>query len=348
MSIEKNEIAELLLREAGFHPEPEPAWVTSGEVPDFFCAAPCDLWVEVKAIDDTERFYMRAQQMQWFRERTSKITERGSAYALVSNVATQRHIKAAMALARDALRAGSAKPSSAGGLYAIVPNEPDFSARVHITIETRSGTELLVCFKSESGKYGRPILGDELEGDPIVVLAESDGKTTTARASDLGLHDDDFLVGLSLRSDDKPFEIEGVLPTGPARILTTTQTVRRAASKANSQFKNACRFRNAPCLLMVFEDGVLVQDPRAFASAFYGNLRVRWPSANDTDRKVVFEGDGVWGPQKNTTISAACLVRNDGHPIVIPNPWAALRIPAGIFGWLEGRICSDGRIELPA
>ena len=348
MPIAKNAIAAQLLRPLGLVVEEEPEWVKSGEVPDFFCTGPSELWVEVKAIGEAERFRVPQVQAQWLSEHAGKVAERGRAFAWVSEDARHRDLKAVIALARDAFREWQNKPNLVDRVFAVVPRDPNFARKMKINLLTAHGTELLVCLQSQSEHYGRPQLGHDLTWNNRAILIESEGKKRTADAFDIGLDDDDFLVALQLEQFDAPFSIRGVMPTGPARQLTTVHTVRAAAKKANSQFKNGCRYRAAPCLLMIFEDGVLVQEPKAFASAFCGDLQYEFNPPTLGDGRLIFGPNGIWAPSANRTTSAACLVRNDGEPMLMCNPWAANPLPTALFGWPQIMIDSNGAVEFPA
>jgi hypothetical protein len=342
ISADKNAVAQQLLEGLGFNMEPEPSWLGEGEKPDFFCTGPADLWAEVKTIKESDRFQALARRADWLRDREKTIAESGKAFAWVDEEATEQHIKAAIALARDAMRELTAIPSNPGRVCAVVPHDADFSSRVRITLETKEGTELILAVRSRSGHYGRPQSAEHLTGRGGVTIEDTGGNRRTADPFELGMAEDDFAVGCEVERSAQHFRFPGIMLTGPARKLTTVEKVRNAAKKANSQFKSARRCRIAPCLLMVFQDGIFVQEPWAFASAFYGDRVIEF----GTGRRL-FGLNGLWSATANRTTSAASLIRNNGAPMLIPNPWATVPIPAGVLPWAAGQIGTDGSVNLP-
>lgn len=346
MTLSKNEIARQLLLAAGFSLEAEPSWVTKGEKPDFFCTGPVELWVEVKAIGEPERFERLGANFDSLRDRAKSVSGHGRAHAWVADDATERDLKAAISLAKDALRLREASSERPDRIGVVVPRKPVLGRRVKITVETDKQRQQLLCAASLDHRYGRPSSWGDLTLRSRARI-EEDGRTREVDPFELDLEEDNFLVCLELERGEKPFYISTCAPIGAANRLTTNETIRLAAKKANSQFKNACKFRAAPCLLMVFEDGVFVQKVMAFASAFYGNLQYTASTKNFDDGRLGFGPDGFWRPNRNRTMSSAGLIRNDGQPVLIPNPWAELPLPDGVFGWEAVRIGEDGTIEFP-
>jgi hypothetical protein len=242
--------------------------------------------------------------------------------------------------ARDLLQEVEASSPIYRHTFAIVPNDADFSSRVRIVLDTQEGRSLIYAVRSQSGRYGRPQSGDDLAGRSTTTIEEANGDHRSVDPFKLGLADDEFAVGLELRRSETRFRIASASPTGPARRVTTIATVRLAAKAANSQFKNACKVRVAPCLIMIFEDGTSAQRSIAFASAFYGDLRAEFGGG-----KTFFGPNGHWRRQANRTTSAACLIRNDGTPMLLHNPWASAPLPAGIFTWPSPAIDENGAIN---
>jgi hypothetical protein len=228
----------------------------------------------------------------------------------------------------------------------IIPNDPDYGEHVRITAQVKDGVEVFHCCKSITGRYGRPLGGGFLVSQGCATVTEKDGSSRELSVGELGLFNDDFLVGLDLASTNKPFEVTGVMRTGGAIWLPNVRKFRKAAERANKQFGNACKYREVPCLLMLFHDDVLVSDDEAFISAFYGDLQATWTvgSAND-DTTLSFGPNGFWGPEKNRTTSAACYVRNRAAPIMVHNFWAKNRLVPRLLGCVEYVPLEDGTFK---
>ena len=320
MSVDNNAVVAGLLSGLGLAVEPEPAWVGGGEVPDFFCTGgTTDLWVEVKSISEAEWSQQFAMKGGWLRQRAKTVAKTGSAFAWIGETATERDAKAAIALTRHALGVWEAMAAPPDRVYVIVPCDPDYSKRVIIAVNTARSSELLFCVASRSDRYGRPHGDEEITWRSVATI-EGDGGARSEDPSRLGLYEDDFAVGLALSRSESPFKVHGIAPTGPARMVTTTQTVRAAAKKANSQFKSACNVRPAPCLLIVLQSGLFVQEPLEFASVFYGDLQYSFSRTRLKDGPLSFGRNGIWTPDTNRTTSGAALIPEDGQPILVRKP----------------------------
>jgi hypothetical protein len=53
------------------------------------------------------------------------------------------------------------------------------------------------------------------------------------------------------------------MPTGGAQKLDNSGRIRDTVGEANDQFKNAINYKKAPCLLMIFHEGLDVPDERS-------------------------------------------------------------------------------------
>ena len=114
------------------------------------------------------------------------------------------------------------------------------------------------------------------------------------------------------------FEFIGTATAGGAKRLKNSERIRQAAAEGNSQFKNAFKFANAPCLLMIFHDGIDVPEEEIIQSAVYGDLKYSFPEGRFGEGKLVLSGNGAWGPDKKRTTSALLYIRNGGEPLLIP------------------------------
>lgn len=339
--------AKAFLSTAGFKFEQEPFWV-DGEVPDFFCIGKVDLWVEVKTVTYTTLPEDLGQYWDWCHQRAAKISATGRGSVTVSLDATEKHVKAAFNLVREALRLWAQDEMFADRLYVVVPRDPDYSRRVLISFDARGERHALLCQKSFADKYGHPTLwhgSDYVESASVSDLTGSIPLSTNA--TQLGLYNDDYMIAISLERSSDRFHLASVSPQGGSRRVRVVDTLRAAAKKANAQFKNANLYRVAPSLLIVFEAGPRTQDAHGFASAFYGDLALLFPR-NPSERGITaFGPNGVWGPEKNRSTSGACLMRDPEPPILVLNPWAKYPLPSGLFGFPEVTPGPDGTVRFP-
>jgi hypothetical protein len=345
VSLTFNEAAESLLSESGFSCEPEPDWV-KGKVPDFFCTGRAQMWVEVKSLDDPKELAVPADALRWFQKYAHRVQNTGSALAFVADDVSQRDLKVALAIADDALAEMHERAREATRTCAIIPSDPDYGEHVRISAPVRDGVEIFQCCKSINGKYGRPLGGGRLVSQGRATVTEMDGSSYELSVGELGLFKDDFLVGLDLTLSNKPFEVTGVMRTGGAIWLPNVRKFRKSADRANMQFVNACKHREASCFLMLFQNDVLVSDDLAFISAFYGDLQATWTVGSvSKDTTLSFGPNGFWGPEKNRTTSAACYVRNRETPIMVHNFWAKNRIVPKLLGCIEYVPFEDGTFK---
>jgi hypothetical protein len=100
-----------------------------------------------------------------------------------------------------------------------------------------------------------------------------------------------------------------------ARVLS-------ALEDANSQLRNACRFKSAPGVVFIMpgedhaDDGMIATDA-------YGRLTVPFSRESNQLGEAFYGRDGAFRPNKNTHISAAIrLRRRGGIPMYFPNPFA--------------------------
>jgi hypothetical protein len=70
------------------------------------------------------------------------------------------------------------------------------------------------------------------------------------------------------------------MPTGGAQKLDNSGRIRDTVGEANDQFKNAINYKKAPCLLMIFHEGLDVPDDTIIKSALYGDLKYQFPKGS--------------------------------------------------------------------
>ena len=339
MSLEFNDKAELLLTGQGFECAP-----IQGEIPDFLCKGKLGLWVEVKSLEEPDWAEDLAQAQHWLRERCSKVKTAGLADAYVSpdrSLCDERDIKIALGLAERALQHQGARSR-----HAVIPADPVYERFVTITVPSEDGEEVFYCCRSRSGRYGRPYSGYGFGLREPAVIVDEHGVTEQTSARELHLYDDNFRIAISVLPSDQGFRLRRVIPRGMAREITDVERVRRAATKANGQFKNACdQHADLPCLLIVFDDTGFGCEP-ASLGALYGDRQVIWPPDDQRLGRLHYGPNGFWNEKKNRTTSAACYVRGSARPLMVHNFWATHQLPTGLLDASEYVPQEDGTFRV--
>src|SRR5207245_1283460 len=94
-----------------------------------------------------------------------------------------------------------------------------------------------------------------------------------SRARDVMKWKDDFIVAIVIDPAESSFGVIAAMPTGPAKRMRNPERIRDAVSDANEQLKNAFKYRAAPGLVLIFQDGLDVPDEEIIKSGLYGNLK---------------------------------------------------------------------------
>lgn len=334
--------AEHLLSQNGFHCETGRAWLARGAEPDFFCQGPADMWVEVKTLDIDQKLEKLPEIQADLRRRAKGIAQRGRAYAYVSNDLEAGDIKRVIQLADRELKNATQDRFPADLLIVMIPNEPNYDRFVRFAIQAEDGrtVKFLSC-ESKSGKYSYPSAADLDYHQPVRILV-SDGSEVQTRLREITTFDDNFRIALAIMQDDEQFHIDGIMLTGAAEKSRNVDRIREAVNTANSQFKNRCRYRPLPCVLMIYHDFVDVPEDMMIMSALYGDLAYTFPQGRFNDGRLAFTENGIWTPQKNRTTSALGYVRNEAQPLIVYNPWAYRQLPSGLFHTKEVFTKEDG------
>jgi hypothetical protein len=340
MSLQYNHEAEQLLSEQGYYCEPEPAWV-DGEVPDFLCRGKAELWVEVKSFREPD-LEAAGRVAEWLNEQSHKFQATGRADAFISDETSQKDIKHVLRLADRALQEAAASGAPPHRLYAVVPSNPEYDRFIKINLQMQDEEEILYSCRSSTGRYGRPLSHSRIDRKQVVIVTDDQGETLEILAQQLGLLDDDFRLALALQSTSDPFRVSSVMSRGAAPSpIRKVNKIRAQARDANRKFKNACKYRNVACLMMIFDDTPL-GDEESFLGAFYGDLQVTWPVHGQAGPALHFGPNGFWNQGQNRTTSAACYLRKSTQPMLIHNCWARTKLPTGLVAAIEHVPQEDG------
>ena len=340
-----NARAEELLAEAGISFEPEPKWIKKGQKPDFYCKGREPFWCEVKTLERLEDSEKLSRVFLDLGSRTANIEQTGQGVAYIHEDFSERDSKIAVQLLKRGLKRfeGGDAPDV---IVALVPLNPDRREFVRFSMATgKHGTVEFHSCVALTGTYGSPggIYADPFEQQ--VVQYFSSGTMRTALAGAFLRPNETFLMAIVVSKHPDRFTLLTATWALPARRLKNPERIREVLSDANDQFKNGTKYKDKPCLLAVFHEGLDVPDEAIIKSAFYGNLKFAFPKGQSEKGKLILDKDGGWTPEKNRTTSAVLYVRNGGEPLLIHNYWARKPFPLGLFGCKEVSLLPNGKFQ---
>ncbi len=336
--------AEEFLKSLGFECEREPSWVTEGRKPDLYCQGLVSMWVEVKNLEETPgdiRIYDLGRNLS---NRTQGISAPWSAYAYISEEATERDIRIVVELARRLFEELEHTHDKYDQALVMIPNEPVYGKSIRFSVETEDGTVTVFSCESKAGRYGFPFTFEPLSYNESVSITYRDGCQEVMPLFKL-VGSEDPLVALELTPGSDRFELEGWGRSTGAIRLRNIDRLRNRVRTANAQLRNGMSYREAPSLLLVYQDHVLVPADIAVVAALYGDLTYTFHREDPDAGYSSYNLNGVFGPEKNTSVSALCIVRNNAIPFTVHNQWAKLPLPQGLLGGREVIPKDDGSFE---
>lgn len=329
---------------AGITYEREPDWIEEGRKADFYCSGAAEFWCEVKTLEPLEDTKQLGKALAKLEQRATNISLPGQAVAYVKGNLSDRDAKTVVALLKRGLRR-FAEGDAPERIVALIPDEPDYGKFVRFSFSTSKyqSVEFHSCV-STAEKYGTPGgMFPEPFAQAMSLRFSPDGEMKDAFTHQVITRHDDFRVAVVAEPSADPFNIMLAMPAGGAKRLNNPERIREAVADANNQLKNALQFKPAPCLLMVFHDGLDVPDEMIIKSALYGNLKYAFPKNNPAAGKLIADRDGAWNPDKNRSTSAVMYIRNDSKPIIVHNYRADRPFPPGVFSCKEIRTSADGK-----
>jgi hypothetical protein len=335
-----NARAETLLRKQRIKFERELDWIEEGQKPDFYCRARPHFWCEVKTLEplpETEELGAALADLQ---SRTSTISEPGCGVAYIGKGHDHREAKAVTHLIKRAVLRFQ-DPDEPDVAIALIPRDPNRREFVRFSFATQERGKVEVhSSASLSGTYG---IISGMRPDPedqMIRLRFASGHEQELPAEKVVKMGEDFRVAVAIYPDNTPFKVVTAMPAGGMQRLDNPGRIREALREANDQFKNAINYKEAPCLLMIFHDGLDVLDDAIIKSALYGNLKY------DLEKgRFITDRDGAWNSTKNGTTSAVMYVRNSRDPLIIHNYWADRPLAAGLFPCREAGVLPDGNFD---
>jgi hypothetical protein len=341
-----NERATTRFAAAGISYECEPDWIEEGRKADFFCSGTTDFWCEVKTLEPLEGTKQLGKALAKLEQRTANILLPGKAVAYVKGNLSDRDAKTVVALLKRGLRR-FAESDAPERIVALIPDEPDYGKFVRFSFSTSEfkAVEFHSCV-STAEKYGTPNgMFPEPFAQAMSLRLSPNGDVKDSYSHQVIIRRDDFRVAIVAEPSADPFDIVLAMPAGGAKRLNNPERIREAVADANNQLKSVLQYKSAPCLLMVFHDGLDVPDEMIIKSALYGNLKYDFPKGDPAAGKLIADRDGAWNPDKNRSTSAVMYIRNDSKPIIVHNYWADRPFPPGVFSCKEIRTGADGKFH---
>ena len=336
-----NSRAEALFAKAGIPFDREPDWITQGQKPDFYCSGTLPFWCEVKNLERPEDSQRLSEAFHELGSRTSNLDLTGQGFAYIHEKFSHRDAKNVVHLLKRALKrfGDRGAPDTVVALVPRNPNRHEFvrfaiSTRTHGTVEYHSCASRNAVYASPDGIYADPF-------DQQITQRFSTGAKKTVGAHFVLEPGEPFLVAIVAQKHPEKFSLMAAAPAGPAKRLKNPERIREVLSDANDQFKNGLKYKAAPCLLVIFHEGLDVPDDAIVKSALYGDLKFSFPLGDPEQGKLILDKDGAWNPEKNRTTSAVLYVRNDSEPLIIHNYWAYRPFPAGLFDCKEISVQPD-------
>jgi hypothetical protein len=341
-----NERGERILRQRGFNCEYEPDWILEGKKPDFFCSGSIDIWVEVKTLGPAPENELLGNAHVELRRRAAKIPYGGNATAWCSEGLNSREAKFVMKLAQRELRKLH-QSTEHRRIVAMVPDDPIYDRSVRFAMQTEHGLIEITSYRSLSGKYDHPFDLEPNPDDQKTILRSSDDTDKEVYVSNLITYNDGFRVALDITPEPGDnLRLIATFPTGVAKELKNRTRIRNAVKEANAQFKNGCKYREAPCLLMIFHDALDVGEEIELRSALYGDLTYSAPSSDQWDKgELALTRNGAWTENQHRTTSAASYIRNESVPVTVHNRWAYFPLPLSLLGGKDVVAKDDGNFN---
>jgi hypothetical protein len=335
--------AETFLRSRGFDCEKEPTWVSEGKKPDFFCQGRASIWVEVKTLSATVHDKKRAYQWDELQHRGAVVPAHGSAHALVSESATTKDIKVAIKLAQLLLAEFESKEHNWYRAFIVIPCNPVYDEVVRLNIVEEEGTVLMMSCESRSGRYELPFTLEPKSYEQPVSIIKNNRVLNPVLLHDL-IEEGDPKIVLEIMLGPDQFRIESFTPIGSNSQMHNSQRLRDCVKYGNAQLRNGQKYRNAPSVLLVYQDDILVPSDVIIVATLYGDLKWSFPMGNPNSGRFLYGMNGAFGPNKNRAVSALCMIRNNSPPFTIHNFWGN-PFPPGLLGGREVICNNDGRFE---
>lgn len=335
-----SKLAAKFLDKLALKPEHEPAWISEGQRPDFFCWGPPELWVEVKTLGDRSDYLAYERIADDVKTRCESVEGSGWGRAYIFSDANKQDAKRLFMLVQRAL------PVRKDERLVIVAHDDAIPGEMLSFAFTQGGLTIrYVAERTKSGVYGIPYTVEPDNWGQLTEIHVGD-RCNLERPLYSFLESDGYRIALDVRPKDEPFSVssaraEGAIPSNSTRRL------RNHIRTANSQFKNALRYRIAPTMVIFYSNP---REPFSIteqnvAAAVFGDLAYSFSAADTAGSRPMFTKNGEWQANKHTNTSAVAWI-DDNDVFTIHNPWAHCEVPRGLLGGKELVPLDDGRLEV--
>jgi hypothetical protein len=315
----EEKFAQAWLRSRGYDADRDVSIIREGRKPDFIAKAPAPLWGEVKALDMEDSMIAIGDAATVIKSVTIPSGLTGFATLFVNAGSREQSIRAILKLFAEH------GPKYQGSEVTLIFTQQETGVKGIQRVDFNSAMppKRLWIRGPGNGKFSAPP-GEIEDGLAIATITRS-GKTEDLEAFRLfewGTNAQlDCALVAKLRPNDHPLSISpmsGGTATIGARVL-------KALENANGQIKNACKYLEAPGVIIIVPPLVGYADSMQIAAGCYGKLMmsisvgepVRGPSYLEHGPDAAFQ------PEKNRHISVVIRLDRDGNAsMYFPNPYA--------------------------
>lgn len=326
--------AETFLKSQGFNCQREPSWVLQGRKPDFFCEGQVSLWVEVKTLSDTEQDRKQTYLWEEVRTRAPSVRAHGVALALASIKAKNKDVKIALALAQRLLSGYEATNETWRRAFVVVPSDPIYNSIARLTVEEEQGPVRIISCESRSGRYELPFGLEPRSYEEQISITLNGSALNPVPLCDIE-ESGHPLFALDLNLGSAPFEVASLFMVDGEARLRNSERLRACVKDASNQIRNGQRYREAPSIVLVYQDHVLVPADISIVAALYGDITYEFTRGTRGTGRFFYGQNGVFRPGKNTSVSAVCIIRNSFFPLKSARetlfPSRSVRAKSGAF-----------------
>jgi hypothetical protein len=313
------QLAQDWLRQRGYETNYYPTLVASGRRPDFLAigsvpnTTPGLFWAEVKSLDPDSTAAAIHKVLPIVRAFNMPCDIKGHATLHVTPGTREQSVRALLKLFCSKINGRGLEDSH----LIFVQHDPDKRDIRHVEVQGLI-VEKVWARGAGDGMIAAPI--GTIEDPFAAAIWEQNGIQSTGKVFKIFNKSLQFNCALvvNIDSNELPLSIS-VAASGSSNVAVRTMS---ALEQANSQLRNACTFKAAPGIVFIIPAEHYVDD-RAIAMGAYGKLTALMDRNTGKITETFFGDDGAFRPSKNTHISAAIRLRQNGEPgTYFPNPYA--------------------------
>ena len=308
-------LAEGWLKSRGYTPEFKPAIITKGKSPDFLAQAnvnPALVWAEVKTIDPEAVTTVMGRASDIIHEASLPDGLRGHGTMHVNANTRDQSVRSLLRLYAE----HAPKYRDKRANLTFIQQTPDIGGMRRVDFLDEVIPEHIWARGAGDGKIGLP--GGILESGMRMATIRDGSAVREIPAYHLFDWNAPINCALtvSINSMDHPLSIG---PMGGG-FVSVASRVLNAVEYANGQIRNACKYLNAPGVVLIVPSPFGFIDNHQIAAAAYGRIMM---SINVPSGKVAgmeHGPDAAFQPEKNRHISTIIRLNRNGSPgMYFPN-----------------------------